>query len=342
VIAFIVRRIVIGIVLLVALIMAVFALFFGTPGDRALDSCGKYCTPEKLQEVREVLGYDQPLPYQFAMFVKGLFVGRDFPVNDEYRALLIENGHANFIIHCDAPCLGYSQRQTQTVNELIIDAAPATISLSIVAFVLWMAISIPLGIVAAVNKGKWIDKILVGFTLVLYALPVFFIGNFLLQFVSIKWGLYPYPKFVPIENGLVPWLTGLFLPAVTLSALFMAAYVRITRAFVLESMSEDYIRTARAKGLTNSRVLYKHGLRAALTPIVSMAGIDFATLLAGAVITESVFGFPGLGLLAVRANQDADLPVLIGLVIVTGAAVIILNIVVDVLYAYIDPRVRQG
>jgi len=169
----------------------------------------------------------------------------------------------------------------------------------------------------------------------------FFVGTFLLQFVAIRWKLVPYPRYVSIaDGGVLNWLISLTLPALTLALFYMAAYVRITRAFVLESLSEDYIRTARAKGLSERVVLFKHGLRAALTPLLSMAGLDFAALLAGAVITEAVFTYQGLGFLAVISNQNSDLPVLIGLVIVAGSAVIVANIVVDILYAYVDPRVR--
>ncbi len=339
-IAFVTRRILVAIVMLFVMAFTVFALFFATPGDPAQTSCGKYCTPEKLETVRKVLGYDKPVSYQFGEFVKGVFVGRDYPVSDEYRELLIANGNERLVIHCEAPCLGYSQRQSATVNELVAEAAPATFSLSIAAFVMWIFFGISFGIIAAVNKGKWLDRILVGTTLVVYALPVFVIGNFLLQYISIKWQLFPYPRYAPISDGIGPWFIGLILPAITLALFFMAAYVRFTRAFVLEALSEDYIRTARAKGLPERTVLVKHGLRAALTPLVTLAGLDFAVLLAGAVITESVFNYQGLGLLAVRANQDVDLPVLIGLVLVAGTAVIVANIIVDILYAYIDPRVR--
>jgi len=338
--AFVIRRILVAIAMLFVMAFTVFALFFATPGDPALTSCGKYCTPEKLETVREMLGYDKPTTYQFGEFVKGVFVGRDFPVNDEYREALIANGNERLIIHCDAPCLGYSQRQSSTVNDLVAEAAPATFSLSVTAFAMWIIVGISVGIVAAVFKGRLLDRVLVALTLVVYALPVFFIGNFFLQYISIKWQLFPYPRYAPLEDGIGPWFIGLILPAITLALFFMAAYVRFTRAFVLEAMSEDYIRTARAKGLPGRQVLVKHGLRAALTPLVTMAGLDFAVLLAGAVITESVFNYQGLGLLAVRANQDQDLPVLIGLVLVAGTAVIVMNIVVDILYAYIDPRVR--
>lgn len=338
-IAFAIRRIFIGIVMLLAMVLVVFVLFFAA-GNPALSVCGKFCTPDKLKQVTQVYGYDQPITQQFGSFMKGLAVGRDYPVDDAYRKAL-EKTNPDLVIHCAAPCLGYSQHDAMTVNADIVKYAPVTISLAIYSFILWIIFGVLFGVLAAVFKGKWLDRITVGVTLVVYALPTFFIGTFLLQFVAIKWRLVPYPSYVSIaEGGVAGWFLSLFLPSLTLALFYMAAYVRITRAFVLESLNEDYIRTARAKGLRTRVVLFKHGLRAALTPLLSMAGLDFAGLLGGAVITESVFNYQGLGLLAITANRNSDLPVLIGLVIVAGAAVIAANIIVDVLYAYVDPRVR--
>lgn len=339
-IAFIVRRTIIGIAMLFAMVFVTFVLFFA-PGNPAVNMCEKYCTPEKIQKISQTYGFDQPIMEQFGDFVSGLFVGRDYPVNKEYRAQL-EKSNPDLVIHCDAPCLGYSLKQSASVNELIGKAAPVTISVSVLAFVLWMFFGILIGVLAAINQGKWLDKLTVGSTLVVYALPTFAVGVFLLQYAAIKWKIFAYPRWHPISDGVWPWLMGLTLPALVLALFYMAAYVRITRAFVLESLSEDYIRTARAKGLAERVVLFKHGLRAALTPLLSMAGLDFAALLAGAIITESVFNFPGLGMLAFTANKDSDLPILIGLVLVAGAAVIVMNIIVDILYAYVDPRVRMN
>ncbi|QAY70431.1 ABC transporter permease [Xylanimonas protaetiae] len=340
-IAYVVRRAGIGVVMLFTMALVTFVLFFA-PGNPAINQCGKFCTAEKIQQISETYGYDQPVVVQFEKFAEGLFVGRDYPVNDAYRAQLVANGHEDQVIHCAAPCLGYSQHDARTVNADIAKYAPVTVSLAVAAFVLWIVIGILVGVLAAVFKGKWLDRAIVGVTLVVYALPTFFVGTFLLQYVAIKWKAFPYPRYVdPLATGDVRgWLVGLVLPAVTLALFYMAAYVRITRAFVLESMSEDYIRTARAKGLPTRSVLFKHGFRAALTPLVSMAGLDFAGLLAGAIITETVFAYQGLGQLTVTANKNNDLPVLVGLVLLAGGAVIVMNIVVDVLYAYIDPRVR--
>jgi peptide/nickel transport system permease protein len=188
-----------------------------------------------------------------------------------------------------------------------------------------------------------IDRGIVALSLVFYAFPAFFIGLFLLKFLAIKWQWVAIPEYTPIaDGGLALWLQGLLLPGLTLALLYMAGYVRMTRAFVLESMSEDYVRTARAKGLKPRRVLVKHSMRAALTPLVTLVGLDFAGLMGGAIITESVFNYNGLGKLALDANLTYDLPTIIGLVLLLGTFVIIANIIVDVLYAVIDPRVRVG
>jgi peptide/nickel transport system permease protein len=207
---------------------------------------------------------------------------------------------------------------------------------------MWVVGGVAIGVLAAVRKGTIVDRGIVGLALIFYAFPSFFIGLFLLKFLAIKWQWVPIPTYTPITEGFGLWLQGLFLPALTLALLYMAGYVRMTRAFVLESMSEDYVRTARSKGLKNGRVLFKHSMRAALTPLVTLIGLDFAGLMGGAIITESVFNYNGLGKLAVDANNTYDLPTIVGLVILLGAFVIVANIIVDLLYAVIDPRVRVG
>ncbi|MFS3129558.1 ABC transporter permease [Nocardioides sp. Bht2] len=336
--AYIVRRLAIGVVLLLGVSLVTFALFFAAPADQAKSACGKTCTQAQVAETSRALGYDQPVVVQWGKFVKGLAVGRSFP---EDKALAKTN--PEFITECGAPCLGYSKNRGVTVNQLITDAAPISISLAAVAVVIWLVLGVGFGIVAAVTKGSLIDRGLVGLTLVIYAFPTFFIGFFFLKFMAIRWKILDVPHYISIADGGVgQWLSGLLLPSFTLALVFLASYVRMTRAFVLESMGEDYIRTARAKGLKGRTVLFKHALRAALTPLVTMTGIDFGTLLGGAVITEQVFGYNGLGKLTVTASNFQDLPTLVGVVVVAGAFVILANIVVDIAYAFIDPRVRIG
>lgn len=336
--AYIIRRLVVGVGMLLAMSMVTFLLFFAG-GDPSRSLCTRQCTPERIDAISKQLGYNQPIYTQYGDFLKGLVAGREYPSDPEYRAD-IKDTHPELITQCDAPCLGYSESNQKTVNELIKNSIPITVSISIVAFLMWIIGGVLIGVTAAVFKGSYLDRGLVALTLVVYAMPVFFVGAFLLKFVSLKWQLTDLPEYVPLTEGPWAWFTGLLLPAITLALFYMAAYVRMTRAFVLESMSEDYIRTAKAKGLKPRVVLFKHGLRAALTPLVTMAGLDFAALLAGAVITESVFNFNGLGLLAVTANSNKDLPTLVALVLMAGAVVIVMNILVDILYAAIDPRIR--
>ncbi|MFC5730105.1 MULTISPECIES: ABC transporter permease [Nocardioides] len=336
--AYAARRVIIGLLLLLTLSFVTFVLFFAAPVDQAKYACGKICNEDQIAVTEKALGYDKPVHEQWGGFIKGIAVGRDFPVDPELRAAA-----PDIVTHCAAPCFGYSHNNAKTVNELVAAAAPTSMSLAMVAVVMWLAGGVTLGILAAVTKGTILDRGIVGLTLIAYAFPTFFIGVFFLKYVVIKWEVLPYPKYVTIEDaGVMAWFTNLLLPGFTLALVFLASYVRMTRAFVLESMGEDYIRTATAKGLAARKVLFKHGLRAALTPLVTMTGLDFATLLGGAIITESVFAYPGLGLLTVQSSNAWDLPTIIGVVVLAGGFVVVANIVVDIAYAFIDPRVRLG
>lgn len=329
--AYAARRVMIGIALLLALTLVTFMLFFAAPVNQAKLACGKICSEEQIAVTEKALGYDKPFYEQWGTFVKGIAVGREFDLG------------AGNIQDCNAPCFGYSKFNAKTVNELVKTAAPVTISLAVMAVVIWLLFGVVLGIMAAVTKGTIVDRGIVGITLIAFAFPTFFIGVFFLKYVVVKWGIFAYPAYTSIaDGGIGGWLSNLFLPAFTLALVFMASYVRITRAFVLESLSEDYIRTARAKGLKGRTILFKHALRAALTPLVTMTGLDFATLLGGAIITETVFAYPGLGLLTVQSSQAWDLPTIIGVVMLAGTFVILMNIIVDIAYAFIDPRVRLG
>ncbi len=335
---YIVRRCCIGVVLLLALTLVTFVLFFASPIDTARQACGKTCTEQQRDVTAKALGYDQPVLEQWSGFVKGLVVGRDYPTSAELREAAPEQ-----VQHCDAPCLGYSKANEKFVGTMVKEGLPITVSLALMALFLWLVTGVLLGVLSAVVKGSLLDRGIVALTLVVYAFPTFFIGVFLLRYVSVRWQLVDYPAYLSIaEGGVSGWLTSLFLPALTLALVYIAGYVRMTRAFVLESMNEDYIRTAKAKGLKKPVILFKHGLRAALTPLLTMVGLDFAALLGGAIITESVFTYRGLGLLTVQANTANDLPFIIAMVVVAGTFVIVANIIVDVLYAFVDPRVRLG
>jgi peptide/nickel transport system permease protein len=334
---YIVRRLV-SVVAMVFLITATtFALFFASPIDPARYTCGKNCTPIILEGNRKALGFDQPVPVLYGKFVAGLFVGRDFPDNEELRTQYPEQ-----IVHCPAPCLGYSANQHRIINEMVAEAWPVSISIAIGAFTLWMLIGVGGGIVAALNKGRWPDRSIVGAALVGFSLPTFFVGLVLLTFPAIKWGWVPIPNFVPFTENPIRWAQNLILPWITLALFFAASYVRLTRAYMIETLSEDYIRTANAKGVAKWPVIFRHGLRASLTPIVTAAGLDLGGLLGGAIITESVFSMHGLGYLAVRSVLNMDLPTIVAMVMIVATFYVIANMIVDIAYGFIDPRVKVG
>jgi peptide/nickel transport system permease protein len=325
--AYVVRRVVIMLGMLVALSMIVFLLFAALPTDPAALTCGKSCTPQIIAANRVRLGLDKPLVVQYLTFVKGIFVGRTYGV-----------GQAQFT--CPAPSLGYSFNQGACVTELIKSRLPVTIWLASGAFVLWMFFGILSGIIAALRRGRWQDRTLTGLALIGYSFPSFFIALLLIFFVQIKWQIVPYVAYVPPTEDFFLFLQAMILPWIAVAVLYAAFYTRLTRTQMLETLGEDYIRTARAKGLPERVVIRKHALRAGLTPIVTAAGLDLAGLLGGAIIIESVFNLPGMGQLAVNSVINSDLPVIIGTVLVAAVFILVANLIVDLLYAVIDPRVR--
>jgi len=332
---YIVRRLISVVVMLFIISIATFLLFFAAPQDPARLTCGKTCTPATIEANRKALGFDKPLVAQYGQFVQGLYKDRLYPDDP-----VLQKAAPELVTVCKAPCLGYSIMAHKPVRDIITDVLPISASIALAAFVLWIVVGVSSGIAAALTRGKWLDRVLVGLSLIGFSLPTFFIGELLLVFVAIKWGWVDIPSYVPFGDSPIGWAKSLTLPAVTLACVYAASYVRLTRAYMLETMAEDYIRTARAKGVREWKVIMRHGLRAALTPIVTAAGLDLGGLLGGAVITEQVFTFQGLGYTAVRAITETDLPVTVGIVIVASAFVVVANLVVDVLYGFIDPRVR--
>ena len=241
---------------------------------------------------------------------------------------------------CAAPCLGYSFTKNEPVLQLILDRLPATIFLALGAFVIFLIGGVALGVYSALRRGCWQDKTVMGTSLVGYSLPSFFIGLVVIYFVIIRWQILPFPQYVQPWEDPVGFLQTMILPWLVLAVLYAAFYTRLTRSQMLETLNEDYIRTARAKGLPERVVVRKHALRAGLTPIVTAAGLDFAGLLGGAIILETIFSLPGLGSLAISAVLDPDLAILVGVTLITAVFIIVANLIVDVLYAVIDPRVR--
>jgi peptide/nickel transport system permease protein len=223
-----------------------------------------------------------------------------------------------------------------------MEALPVTMSLAIGALILWLLIGVGLGVLAARFRGKSADIGSTIFVLIGTSLPTFLTGLLLLVFVVVKWRIIPYPSgnYTPLLENPIAWLNTMILPWITLAFAYAALYTRFVRSSVIETSSEDYIRTARAKGLSEKVVLRKHTLRAALAPLTTMAGLDFAGLLGGAILTETVFNLPGLGRLSLGAVRDYDLPIIVATTILAAAIVILMNFIVDILYAWIDPRIR--
>ena len=329
-IAYLVRRVVGMVLLLFMLSIAVFFLFNLLPGDPARLTCGKACTPQIIEANRHRLGLDEPVLTQYAKFVSGIFVGRTFSPDSPEP------------IKCDAPCLGYSFTRHEEVLTTITRAAPVTFWLALGAFLLGMTVGIALGITAALNRGHWPDRLVMGISLIFYSFPSFFLGLILIFFVIIRLQWLPFPSYVSPFDDPVQFLQTMILPWIVLASLQAAFYIRLTRNQVLEVFGEDYVRTARAKGLPERVVVVKHALRAGLTPIVTAAGLDLAVLLGGAIIAENIFSLPGLGSLAVSSVTSSDLPLISGITLLTASIIIFANLVVDLLYAVVDPRVRVG
>jgi ABC-type dipeptide/oligopeptide/nickel transport systems, permease components len=313
--------------MLILLSVIVFLLFAALPADPARLVCGKSCTPQIIKAIDHKFGYDQPLYVQYEKFAKGIFVGRTY-------------GEGTAAFQCPAPCLGYSFLRNEDVTVLLEDTLPVTAQLALGGFVFWIVGGVGAGIIAALRRGKWQDRTIMGLALAGYSFPSFFIALLLIFFVQIKFQLIGFHSYTPIYDNPAEWFKAFILPWIAIALLNAAFYSRLTRNQMLETLGEDYIRTARAKGLPERTVIGKHALRAGLTPIVTSAGLDLADLLGGAIIIEQVFALPGIGRLSVDSVTTSDLPVINATVLVAAFFVILANLLVDLLYAVIDPRVR--
>ncbi len=272
-------------------------------------------------------GFDLPLYQQYWHYLSGILFGQN-----------ITDG-VTTPIPCPAPCFGYSFRENDLVDDMLLQAAPVSISLCVGAAILWLIGGVFVGTLSGLRPRSWIDRVGMGGSLTAVSLPIFFTGPLLLLLFEYTLGWLPNVNYVPITQNPGQWFNSMILPWISLAFLFAALYARLTRSNMIETMGEDYVRTARAKGLPWHTVVIKHGLRAALTPIVTIFGIDFGTLIGSTVITETVFNLRGLGYLSIHAIQQEDFPVILGVTVVAAVALVLANLIVDVLYAVIDPRV---
>lgn len=326
---FILRRSIYAVLTIILVSIVVYGIFSILPFDPAALTCGQHCTPQIIEANRVKLGFDKPLVLQYLLFFVGIFAGRSY-------------GSGSAAFTCPAPSFGYSFNENTCVTDLIKDALPITLSLALGAFFLWLLVGVGLGLVAAKNRGRALDTGSSVFVLLGTSLPVFVTGLALLLWVSIRWKIIPInlSGYTSIFDNPVAFAKYFILPWMTLAFAYAAFYTRFTRAIVLETLGEDYIRTARAKGLTERVVLIKHTMRAVLAPITTSAGLDFAGLIGGAIITESIFNLPGLGRLTLISVGSFDLPVLVATTMLAATVVITINLIVDMLYAVLDPRVR--
>lgn len=326
---FALRRLGFSLFTLLIVSFAVYVIFAILPFDPAALTCGQKCNDIIVEANRVRLGYDKPLLVQYWLFLTGILFGRQYGV-----------GQAAFT--CPAPSFGYSFNENECVTDLLKDTLPVTVSLAVGALILWVTIGVTLGVIAAKFRGRVPDTASSVFVLLGTSLPTFVTGLVLLIWVSIKWKIVPltltgYVSFLDNPIGALKYF---ILPWITLAIAYAALYTRFTRAAVLETMSEDYVRTARAKGLDERTILFKHTLRAVLAPITTMAGLDFAGLIGGAIITETIFNLPGLGRLTLRSVYEFDLSVVVATTILAATVVIVMNLIVDMFYAVLDPRVR--
>jgi peptide/nickel transport system permease protein len=335
VVTFIVRRLIATVFLLIVVSMVTYAVFFLIPRlagqntyQLATQYVGRNPTRAAVLDIEAKLGLNEPIYVQYGRFLRGLFFG------EHYNA-------GTSTTYCPPPCFGYSFRSQQPVWPQMVSSLPVTVSLAIGAAILWLVGGVAIGVVSALKRGTLFDRFSMGVALAGVSLPIFFTGLLSLALFSYKWPIFPNVTFVPFTQNPLLWARNLVLPWVTLAFLYAALYARLTRAGMLETMSEDYIRTARAKGLPERTVIVRHGLRAALTPIVTIFGMDLGALLGGAVITEHTFSLNGLGQFTILAIDNQDLPEILGVTMLAAFFIIIANLGVDILYAVIDPRVRH-
>ncbi|MFE2111349.1 ABC transporter permease [Kitasatospora sp. NPDC059463] len=313
--------------IMLAICAITFTIFYLLPNDPAAAACGKTCSPDRLAEVKAAMGLDKPIWEQFGAYLAGIVAGRDY-------------GSGPSAVHCGFPCLGYSYEYSLPVWDLLVDRLPVSVSLAIGAAVLWLVLGLGAGVTSALRKGRPADKVLMVLSVGTASLPVYFTSIMLIWGVVRSAGLLPYPSYHKFTDNPFEWGSNLLLPWIALALLYAAQYARQSRNSMIEAMAEPYIRTARAKGLPSRTVTVKHGLRSGMTPILTIFGMDLGGLLAGAVITESIFGLPGIGRLFYDGLLRSDQPVILGVTLLAAFFIVVANLLVDVLYAFVDPRVR--
>lgn len=309
---YLLKRLLATIPVMLVVAVFIFMILRLTPGDPAAMIAGDYATEAQIAEIRVKLGLDEPLLSQFFIWIGNTLQGD----------------------------LGESFFFKKQVSDLIAARIEPTLSLSLLTIVMTVAIAVPLGVISAYRQGSWLDRVVMGFSVLGFSIPVFVIGFALIYVFSLKLGWFPVQGYQRLAEGVGGWLMHLILPSLALSVIFVAFIARMTRTSVLEVLGEDYIRTARAKGQTETKVLVRHALRNAAVPIVTVIGFALAILIGGVVVTESVFNVPGLGLLTVDAVLNRDFPTIQAVVLLFSLIYVLINLVIDLSYTVLDPRIR--
>lgn len=309
---YLLRRILSTLPVMAIVAVFVFLMLRLTPSDPAAIIAGDYASPEQIEGIRERLGLNEPILKQFFIWIGGVLRG-DFGESFFYK---------------------------KQVAELIGERLEPTLSLSLLTIFFVLLVAVPIGIIAAHNHGTWIDRFVMGFSVLGFSVPVFVVGYILIYIFAITLEWLPVQGYQRISDGIGGWLLRLILPAMTLSVVFIAFIARMTRTSVLEVLNEDYIRTARAKGQTEIKVLIRHALANAAVPILTIIGLTVAILIGGVVVTESVYTLPGLGLLTVDAVLARDYPTIQAVILLFSFAYVLINLLVDVAYTFLDPRIR--
>ncbi|SDN28889.1 ABC transporter permease [Actinacidiphila guanduensis] len=320
---FLVRRVLGAAVILVLISFVTYLLFFALPSDPALLSCGKNCNPQNLALIHKNLGLDKPIPVQWWNYVVGIFAGRHLPLGN-----------------CPAPCFGLSFNNDTSVWSLLKDRYPTTLSLAIGGSVTFLVIGVGLGLISAWKQGSVFDRVASSISLLGQSVQIYFIGPLAIYLFSVQLGWLDRGHDPDWTSDPVGSLTGLVLPCLIMSVIFWSNYSRQTRSLMVEQLSEEHVRTARAKGMGSKYVFFRYALRGAMGPIVTIFGIDLGSVFGGAIITEATFGLHGLGNLAVSAVLQSDLPLEMGVMLVGATSIVFFNILIDACYAFIDPRIR--
>jgi peptide/nickel transport system permease protein len=326
---YVVRRLVAGVLVLVAVSMLVFAIFFYGPNDPAYQYCPETrCTPAKLEVIHHQMGLDRPAPQQYVEYMSGLLHSRT-----------ISEGALS--LKCPWPCLGVSFKYKVSVSAYLWARAPATVSVAIGGAVCFLVIGLLSGIVAARRRGTATDRAIVSSSLLISAVPFYLLVLLSFLYLVEAWPVFPTPGyFSPFTDGPVKWVSGMLLPWLMIGVVYATAYARFSRGSLIDALNEDFVRTARAKGLREPRIVLRHALRAAIVPVVTIFGLDFAGLLTGTIFVEKIYSIQGLGLAGLDAERRIDLPMLSAVILIGAALIVLANLAVDVLYSLIDPRVR--